>query len=75
LAGSLPLNRTIAHTDEALAMWSVERVVIKFLEAPRREFPSFAGGFPHSFAPPLPNERRACIALIGRTFAPDRYVY
>jgi hypothetical protein len=36
LAGSLPLNRTIAHTDEALAMWSVERVVIKFLEAERR---------------------------------------
>jgi hypothetical protein len=36
LSGSLPLKLTIAHTDEALGMWSVEREVIRFLKAERR---------------------------------------
>jgi len=35
LAGSLPLKSTIAHTEEASEMWSVEREVIRFLKAQR----------------------------------------
>jgi DNA topoisomerase-1 len=36
LAGSLPLKPTIAHSDEVLGMWSVEREMIHFLKAEGR---------------------------------------